>query len=324
MNWFSLIPGAKRLIEICGKVKNGEQALVITDYNKLNIAYALVSILYQKNNDPVLIIMPPRSRHGQEPPKPVVEASAMANVVFAPTTFSLTHTSARVRNIESGGKFISMPDYGDEMLIQGGLFADFYKQQPTLDRLAELLTSAKTANIRAHAGTNITMNIEGRIGRAERGICIGSGTYACPPNMECNISPNEDSAEGVAVIDGSIPDPLIGLIKEPIHLDISKGKIINIKGGSNAEKLRGLLSRLEDPAAYVLAELGIGLNPQGTLCGRMLEDESVFSTIHFGFGDNCKAGGVNKSKIHLDMVILNAELELDGKKVLQNGRMYLD
>ena len=51
----------------------------------------------------------------------------------------------------------------------------------------------------------------------------------------------------------------------------------------------------------------------------MLEDEGVYGTVHLGFGSNISFGGIVQSACHLDMVIKNPTLTVDGHEVVKDG-----
>ena len=56
----------------------------------------------------------------------------------------------------------------------------------------------------------------------------------------------------------------------------------------------------------------------------MLEDEKILGTVHVAFGASAGIGGTVSVPIHLDVVILDASLEVDGQPVLDRGRYVLD
>jgi leucyl aminopeptidase (aminopeptidase T) len=70
-----------------------------------------------------------------------------------------------------------------------------------------------------------------------------------------------------------------------------------------------------------LAELAIGTNPAATLIGNMLEDENVIDTMHLAFGTSAGLGGVNVAGVHINGIVLHPSVELDGERVLDDGRL---
>ena len=77
------------------------------------------------------------------------------------------------------------------------------------------------------------------------------------------------------------------------------------------------------PHGRSLAELGIGTNPAATLTGNVLEDEKAIGTIHLAFGSSAGMGGVNVASVHIDCVVLHPTVELDGERVLDDGRLLV-
>jgi len=127
------------------------------------------------------------------------------------------------------------------------------------------------------------------------------------------------NTEGVLVIDGSIPLPGLGLLKEPITLKVEKGYIVSITGGEEAELLKKTLEGYNDPRVYLVAEVGFGLNPEGHLSGRMLEDEGVLGTMHIGIGNNIAYGGTNNTPVHIDLIMKQPTCMVDGHYIYKDG-----
>ena len=72
-----------------------------------------------------------------------------------------------------------------------------------------------------------------------------------------------------------------------------------------------------------LAELGIGTNEKATLTGNILEDEKILGTVHVAFGASAGIGGTVSVPVHLDCLILEPTLDIDGTRVLDAGRFVL-
>ena len=89
--------------------------------------------------------------------------------------------------------------------------------------------------------------------------------------------------------------------------------------GERAEEVIKRLDRV-GPMAYLVAELGIGLNPKAKVTGNILEDEKVIGTAHIAVGNNLSYGGDNDVPLHLDGVITRPDIYADGKKLMQKGR----
>ncbi len=72
-----------------------------------------------------------------------------------------------------------------------------------------------------------------------------------------------------------------------------------------------------------VAEIGIGVNPKAKLCGNILEDEKVLGTCHVAFGSNINFGGSVDAKVHLDGIIKNPTVLVDGGAVIEKGSLHL-
>jgi len=55
------------------------------------------------------------------------------------------------------------------------------------------------------------------------------------------------------------------------------------------------------------------------LKGTMLEDEGTLGTIHLGIGSNKTIGGLNEVAFHLDHIIKEATVYIDGNIIMVDG-----
>ncbi|MFH1758771.1 MAG: leucyl aminopeptidase [Pseudomonadota bacterium] len=316
-----MMKGAYKLVNMCGGVKPEEQVLVLTDMNLVEIAECICSAVYAVGAEATMAVMVPRKMHNEPLPESVRAAMKKVDVIFVPTTFSIAHTVARREATEAGVRIINMPDYRKQTLISGGIDLDFRAQAPLVIKVAERLTSAKEARVTSKLGTNITLGLEGREGKALKGMSLEPGEFSTPPDVEARITPVEGTSNGVIMVDGSICAPGLGLITEPIKVTVKDGFAVSIEGGPQAKIFAKILADVEDRNAYNIAELGIGLNPLAKLMGVMVEDEGSLGTIHLAVGTSGAFGGKVQTSIHLDMQVLSTTVELDGKPVLIEGQL---
>jgi len=69
-------------------------------------------------------------------------------------------------------------------------------------------------------------------------------------------------------------------------------------------------------AAYNLAELGIGTNVGvDELVGSVLLDEKAAGTVHIAIGDNASIGGKTEAPLHLDGILQEPTVYVDGTEI---------
>ena len=321
MKDLEMLHGALKLVNVNAGLKPDEKALIVCDTDNIDIAKALAYAVNSIGAEYSICIMETRTTHGEEPTEAISRAMLGADVIFAPTKFSLSHSNARIKANENGARFISMPDYTREMMKGGALDADFLEIYKKVTKLKDILTEAEQIHITTDAGTDIHIHCEGRMGNEVSGVCRTSGTWGSPPNIEVNVSPIENMTQGIVVVDGSIPMPEIGVVTTPVTLTIKGGRITEYKGGKEAAELKKLLNLEDNSNNNILAEFGIGMNDKATLKGSMLEDEGACGTCHFGFGHNADQGGENEASVHIDCVYKSATVEIDGKVIIRDGKL---
>jgi len=139
--------GARILANTCGVVKIGEKVLIATDKDKIQIANIIAEACIERGVDPIILSMVPRKNHGEEPPALFSIALREADVVFAVTTFSLFHTNARTEACKRGVRWVNLPGFSMQMLREGGLFVDFYKQREKAKEVGQILSSGSSVQV---------------------------------------------------------------------------------------------------------------------------------------------------------------------------------
>mgnify|MGYP001122606625 CR=1 FL=1 len=301
----------------CMGVKEGEKVLIITDEHLRKIGLVLFDKAKELKTEAMYMEMLSRENHGVEPPSPIAAAMMEADVIVIPTYKSLSHTSARRKANDRGARIATMPGITEEMMART-LAADYENMADLCNKFAAILTQGKEVEIKSRAGTDLRFSIKGREALADTGILLSPDDFSNLPAGETFVAPLEGTAQGTLVIDGSMAG--VGILDEPIKMEIEKGFVVGVEGGPEAKTLQVLLDEHGELARNI-AELGIGLNSRAKLTGKVLEDEKVLGTIHIALGDNSTFGGNVEVPSHLDGIVLKPTLILDGKVLIKEGQL---
>jgi len=321
-SFIEMMPGAFKILKQCGGVKKGENVVIACDTNKLRLAEVLAAAAYAVGAVPTITMFPPTGEHGAQVPKTVVGACAESDVFFFPTTWSMSHTDARVEAIKNGARGSTLCEVTEDCLCVGGIEGDFEKNDLLGRKIGKLLSNANMVRITSPAGTDMTGKIADRTVNYETGLFRDPGIFAALPNSEINISPIEGSTEGVFV--GNVRLMGYGVIKdEPVTIEVKEGQVTNIKGGNPADYLRETLKNFNDPTVYNLAEFAVGLNPSSRPFCSNLEDLGKLGFAHHGIGSNYTFGGIVRAPCHIDVIYSNITLEIDDHKVLDDGEILI-
>jgi len=309
--------GAWTAVHTCMGVKKGEIVLILTDTEKETIAEALFQAVIKAKGEPLLLKMLPRKEHGEEPLEQVSDIMKRVDVIIAVTKYSLTHTQARKMANRVGVRIATMPGITEDMMSNGGMTANFREIAKNMKRIEKLLRGSREAKITSENGTSLELRLDGRNWVAEdTGICLNAGQFTNLPAGEIFISPVEGSANGTLVVDGAFGGNLLDV---PIKFTIKDGYALDIDG---PDWVRNLFNTQPKEARNV-AELGLGMNPKSKIIGNILEDEKVLGTVHIAFGDNSRFGGRVKCDFHADGIVKTPSLIIDGKNVIEGGKLVL-
>jgi leucyl aminopeptidase (aminopeptidase T) len=307
---------SKRILTSSMGVQEDETVLIVTDTALHDIGATLFETARPLCREAMLMVMGPRSSHGEEPPDAIAAAMLQADVVLMPTLMSLSHTKARGDACARGARIGSMPHVTRDMLARMSK-ADFARIDQYANLWADLLSKASDVRITSDNGTDLSFSIAGRPGNADGGVFRHKGAFGNIPSGEAFVAPVEGTANGTLVIDGSID--VVGIVESPIVITVKDGLAVAFDGGDDAKKLEGALMKF-GPDARNIAELGIGINSAATLSGNTLEDEKIKGTVHIALGDNSTFGGTVSSPSHLDGLIMKPTMYLDGELVIEDTK----
>ncbi len=318
MSGADLDSAVRTVVRQCMGVSAGEEVLVICNPVTEEIG-ALMRIEAQGDGaDATLAVISERESHAAEPPRPVAAAMGAADVVLAPTIQSLSHTAARKAASDAGVRIATLPGVTEEMLARL-MNGDLDEMRRRGWAIVNALNAGSEAHITDRNGSDLRFSLEGREGIVDAGELTSKGAFGNLPCGEGFIAPVEGTAEGTLVVDGSIA--AIGLVESPVHLTIEGGHLIGATGDQGARLMELLTAH--GPDGTNVAELGIGTNEEAILTGNILEDEKIFGTAHVAFGASAGIGGTIQVPVHLDVVIKEPTVEIDGEAILGGGELLI-
>ena len=324
-------------------IKRGHRVLVLSDTSHDARVWQVVqSILSELGAEVTVALFEKRPADYYDPPASVCESMMRSDVNVLIASTGMLHAPANFRAMESGIPAICMDGGMTLEWFQSGAVSEDMKQVAIRKHYVAkdvFGASAKECRVTSRYGTEFTYRVDDRIfvpplpsvsfdpykiinfdkDENRKG---GNLYYYLFPTGEFNVAPIEGSANGKLVIDLTMHH--LGRLLTPIELTVEKGRVIKIDGGADARILRDYLLEYGDDNAYMCpAEASVGVNAKAVIRGIQREDKNILGSMHFGLGTNIDVGGSVKSKIHMDGVILEPTLYVDGTKKIDSGRILV-
>jgi leucyl aminopeptidase (aminopeptidase T) len=304
----------------CLAIRPGEQVVLLTDDGTdPGVVARLLESVAGLDGIPLVAKMPAPGLPGAEPPGAVAAMMLAAGAVIELTSLFIGSSKARQQATARGVRYLAMPGVRVETFRHGGpLAVDFERLRADAERVGRAWTGASAFRLTSRAGTDLRGSVEGRPGRVLHGIATESGSYMAPPDIESGTAPVEGTASGIVVIDGDLLFMGQGPLHEPVVLHVAEGQVIGIEGAESSRLIQ-MLERCSDERMMNLAEISVAFNPAGTICSVPMETESARGTAHIALGNSIAYGGTVNAVAHLDCVMRDATLELDGTEVMAEG-----
>lgn len=204
---------------------------------------------------------------------------------------------------------------------------------PTLkefeEKITEMTKSAKHVRMTTPAGGDVEFENAKMDGKPHPNYTFTASLgYADVPGSHMMAgqiawAPDLETINGTIVFDGSVVPPC-GKLTEPIRLTIKKGEIIKVEGGKQAAEFEAWMNSFNHPRMKKLAHVCYGFNPGAKLTGDILEDERVWGCTEWGIGNVgailIKPDGI-PAPSHADGICLNTSVWLDGKQIMDKGKV---
>lgn len=332
--------GAEQAVSKCARLQPGESIVIITDHATQHIASALRDVADSISpGDVTTFIMEhfgDRPDDGSNPlqlPDEVVKALGGADVSFFAATskkgevhsfrlplIQVVLASERLRHGH-------MPGIDDELMGMG-MCADYKEVQEISARVGEIVKEARYITITTPAGTEFTAEFSPSYRWLILDGILRPGTLTNLPEGEVTTCPY-DISEGVIVVDGILGDYFteeFGLLEAtPVTLELQNGRVRKMSCVDD-DLLRELTQYIEqDENADRIGEFAIGTNiGLDRLVGNILQDEK-FPGVHVAMGHPTPelTGADWESKAHLDGVLKNVTIDVEGQVIMRDGRFTI-
>jgi 2,5-dihydroxypyridine 5,6-dioxygenase len=199
------------------------------------------------------------------------------------------------------------------------------------------LAKTKEVRVTSAAGTDFSYKCGDYPVMSQYGFADLPGRFDHWGAGHVHTFPNEGSANGTVVIQPGdiIILPYCRYAVDQVRLSIRDGFITSIEGGLDAKLMKDWLEDAKasdaDRDPYAISHLGWGLNPQArwywtALKGDTPERSRAAARVYpgnflFSTGPNTEGGGTRSTRGHYDVPMRDCTIALDGKVVIQDGRI---
>lgn len=303
------------ILNKCLEVKKSESVLIITDEKRKQIAESIYNLakLIARKVDLIEIQIP--AVNGVEPSEEVAKKMLDYDVILAPTTRSITHTHAAKNAAKNGARVATLPGI-TEAIMNESMLADYDEVEKYTLKVLGIVKNSKNVEVKTSKGTNISFSVKTRKWIADTGKIGKIKNSGNLPAGEVFISPLEGTANGKIMIDSFRKDEEI-YAHEGTEIIVKNGEAVEVS--DKESKIAKLFKEVENGTN--LAEFGIGTNYKAKIIGNTLQDEKAMGTCHIAFGSNFSMGGKIKAGMHLDLIIKNPTITIDGKVLMKSGKL---
>jgi 2,5-dihydroxypyridine 5,6-dioxygenase len=263
--------------------------------------------------------------------KGTLEAVAKADMIVI---FHVPLFSRWLKTVLDGGTRVLMiidgPDQLAQLMSPPGL-------KEACKHAESLYRATKRVRVTSAAGTELSWNCGEYPVMTQWGRADEPGHFDHWGGGHIHTFPNEGSAEGrVVFAPGDIVIlPYSRYVVDTVTLTVREGHVVDIQGGLDAKLMSDWLRDGQtgdaDRDPYAVSHLGWGMNPQALWYGIALNGDApevsraaarTFpGNFLFSTGPNSQGGGKRTTRGHYDVPMRDCTIELDGRAVVENGRI---
>jgi len=328
--------GVRQAVENCLRVKPDERAVIITDRETVGIGLALKAAIEKIAGNTQFFVM---EDFGERPigfPEAIKDAIEVADVsVYAAQgakgelqTFRMPMLKAIEANVNL--RHAHMIGITPE-IMKDGMCSDYQEIQRVSKLVHQRVVSASKIKVLTQKGSDFVAEFSPELKWIVSDGYITPGLWKNLPDGEVFTSPI--NFNGTVVIDGCLGDFFAErfgpLENTPVIVEVADGRAIKESVQCDDEELRKELTTYlfdTDENSHRVGEFAIGTNTGLTkLIYNLLQDEK-FPGVHVAFGSPlpAKTKATWDSKAHVDGVIKNPNVYVDGQMIMNKGKFCFE
>lgn len=258
------------------------------------------------------------------PPSAAVKACVEADMVFELSSNDWLYSPAMLDVLGSGTRIL-MALLPERSIIDRPPDPRYTWRVP----VAEKLTADKqNIKITTPEGTELYAYRGNRPWHGQSGYAKRPGHFDLYGTCMINCAPIEETVHGVVFYNGLMilygnPEYLYA-IQDPVRTVVEDGAITSIDTSTeDGRKFDRWIKQFDDPNAYLISHIGFGFDPRADpnkfdLAAWESYEGGVL--VAFGANNTPTLQGSHGSKGHMDGILFNATLELDGQVILRDGK----
>ncbi len=324
---FEVQSAALKLVKDVMLTKPGETVVITADSSTdTRVVEATAKAAYSIGATPVIIKYPTTYKAFEEPPLPVAEAVATADVWIEYAYYCIMHTPCFQKSMNYGTRYTCLTGMDVTMMVNTIGRIDYGLVVEFGEYLTDYIQNSDEIIIMDKNGTNLKSYNKGRKVKHSGQLATKKG-YPIMLGGQVSWCPVEETIDGTLIFDAAVfPPSDLGILNSNIVLTLENGVVTNVSGGKDADIFREWLASFNDPNMYRLAHYSMGFNPGVTKAtGRIVEDERIFGCIEFGLGSQGESlmGAFWNAASHTDGIVSKPTIITDGTYLEKDG-IYVD
>jgi 2,5-dihydroxypyridine 5,6-dioxygenase len=258
---------------------------------------------------------------------PVLAALSSASFVADCSVEGLMHAIELPQILKGGAKVLYISNEHPDALER---LAPDEATEPRVRAAMRLLRGAKQMEVTSPAGTDLKIRVEGARVGGVWGYTDKPGTLSHWPGGLVLCFPQAKAVTGTLVMaSGDINLTFKRYVESPVRLSIADDYVMRVEGdGVDAELMREYFAAWGERDAYAVSHVGWGLNPRARWDALAMYDKrdmngteqrAFAGNFLYSTGANEVAGRFTQG--HFDLPFRHCTIRLDGRAVVENGKL---